>query len=388
MDDKGGDVISRFLFVSCAVLLAAFMLMDPRTATEAARNGLILWSGAVLPALLPFFIVCDLLVAMQVVRGIGLLLNSVMGPLFNLPGAAGFVLAMGFTSGFPTGAVLSNRLHQEGLLSHEEAQRLAVFTNNASPLFLLGVVGVGLFGSQQVGWLLAFSLYVSNLAVGMVLGRLSPRHRLKGEALANNISPRSSIFSSPGALLGESVKKGITNVLAVGGFIVLFSVAAAALNAWGITGMLGRLLQITGLSYGAGVATAVGLVEMTLGAQALSLAQGEILEQLLCLSAVLAWSGLSIQAQVIGMAAPLKISYSYLLKARLLQMALSVPLTLAGFFFLLNADTVFSLPAASLPSPSPLNFWQAAWIALFLSIAALLAAAGGARLFRTLTSSR
>jgi len=44
-----------------------------------------------------------------------------MRPVFKQPGAAGFVLAMGFTSGFPMGAVLTNKLYEKNLCTKEEA---------------------------------------------------------------------------------------------------------------------------------------------------------------------------------------------------------------------------------------------------------------------------
>ena len=60
-----------------------------------------------------------------------------MRPLFRLPGEAGFAVALGFTSGFPMGAILTASLKEQSLCTPQEAARLAAFTNNSSPLFLL-----------------------------------------------------------------------------------------------------------------------------------------------------------------------------------------------------------------------------------------------------------
>ena len=93
-----------------AVALAIFMIVEPAATLEASTTGLKLWFNAVLPALFPFFVVCDLLVALGVVHFMGVILEPVMRPVFRLPGAAGFVVAMGFTSGNPEGAVLTRQL--------------------------------------------------------------------------------------------------------------------------------------------------------------------------------------------------------------------------------------------------------------------------------------
>ncbi|MGE5544671.1 MAG: nucleoside recognition domain-containing protein, partial [Bacillota bacterium] len=102
-----------------AVALASFMIMEPAATLEAAAAGLKLWFRAVLPALFPFFVVCDLMVGLGVVRFLGVILEPVMRPLFRLPGQAGFVVAMGFTSGFPVGAVLTRQLYEKGSLSDD-----------------------------------------------------------------------------------------------------------------------------------------------------------------------------------------------------------------------------------------------------------------------------
>lgn len=197
-----------------AVALAIFMIVEPAATLEASTTGLKLWFNAVLPALFPFFVVCDLMVALGVVHFMGVILEPVMRPVFRLPGAAGFVVAMGFTSGFPVGAVLTRQLYEQGSLSNHEAERLASFTNNASPLFIIGVVGTGLLHNPVVGYLLAAAHYLSNLLVGFLIGRKAPQspggYRVRGNLLSLGLAEllRANRQSKgPGHMLGESIKR-------------------------------------------------------------------------------------------------------------------------------------------------------------------------------------
>src|SRR5690606_662226 len=113
------------------------------------------------------FIVAELLIKIRFVNFLGILLEPVMRPLFRLPGCSSLVVVMGFTSGFPIGAVLTKKLYDQEMLTLDEAERLLSFTNNASPLFILGAVGIGMFANPAVGYLLAIAHYSSNLLVGL-----------------------------------------------------------------------------------------------------------------------------------------------------------------------------------------------------------------------------
>src|SRR5690554_781339 len=119
------------------IILAGTMIIYPQSTFEGAVSGLKTWGLVLVPALLPFFIISQVLVELGVVRLLGVFLDPLMRPLFKQPGESGFVLAMGFTTGFPMGAVLTNTLYEKNMITREEAGRLIAFTNNSSPLFLL-----------------------------------------------------------------------------------------------------------------------------------------------------------------------------------------------------------------------------------------------------------
>ncbi|MBQ2035342.1 MAG: sporulation integral membrane protein YlbJ, partial [Peptococcaceae bacterium] len=104
---------SELFFMLLVLILTLLMLFYPEAAYEGACRGLSTWATHLLPSLLPFFIVADLLLSMGFVRFLGILFEPVMRPLFRLPGEAGFALALGFTSGFPMGAILTSSLKEQ-----------------------------------------------------------------------------------------------------------------------------------------------------------------------------------------------------------------------------------------------------------------------------------
>jgi sporulation integral membrane protein YlbJ len=328
---------SRIFFLIIILILTAFMIINPQETVTAAASGLKLWFSILLPALLPFFIVAELMVSLGFVNLLGVILEPIMRPIFRLPGCSSLVVVMGFTSGFPIGAVLSRKLYDENLLTAEETERLVSFTNNSSPLFILGAVGVGMFASPLIGYILAFSHYLSNILVGIMWRfRASPlsRARVNQPAIAAAWQAFLQQHNSRGigALLGDAIKNSLNNILAIAGFVIIFSVLTRMLAVWGIMDaaaiVLSGMFEFLSLPYQVAYGLGMGLFEITLGARTVVLAsQADLVYKLLAVSAILAFSGFSIIAQVMSVMAGTPVRLSFYVLSRLIQITLSLIIT-------------------------------------------------------------
>lgn len=171
-----------------ATIFTFSLIAFPEEAFEASIRGLNMWWEVVFPSLLPFFIICEMLIGFGVVKFIGVLLEPLMRPLFRVPGAGGFVWAMGIASGFPAGAKLTARLRQEGQLTRNEAERLVSFTNSSNPLFIFGAVSVGFFYNPHLGVILALSHYCGNFLVGLTMRFYGEDRREKEQRISKPLS--------------------------------------------------------------------------------------------------------------------------------------------------------------------------------------------------------
>ena len=158
----------QLLLPALAVIITISIVRFPDEAFKSALDGLDVWFTIVLPALLPFFIGSQLLMGLGVVHFMGVLLEPFMRPLFNVPGAGSFVMAMGLASGYPVGAMLTGKLVKSKLCNTWEAERLMSFTNTADPLFMVGAVAVGMF--KDVGWVLLLLWHcLSTFILGLIM---------------------------------------------------------------------------------------------------------------------------------------------------------------------------------------------------------------------------
>ncbi|KJS18987.1 MAG: hypothetical protein VR72_20965 [Clostridiaceae bacterium BRH_c20a] len=328
------------------------MILYPQSTFKGATFGLTTWATVLIPALLPFFIISDILVELGIVNFLGILLEPLMRPLFKQPGASGFVLAMGFTSGFPMGAVLTNTLFEKNLVTKDEAGRLLAFTNNSSPLFLLVAIPIGMFNNPSLGLLLLLAHYTANLTLGIFLGLTKKNNENLGFHYHDSLLKRSwrelltfQKKSKPfGALLGSAVNKAIQNILMIGGFVIFFAVLIEIFKETSLFYILSlffyKILHFTGINPVLSEAVTIGFFEMTLGTQKASQINASLTHQLMVVSLILGWSGLSIQAQVMSIAARNNIPIGYYVFGRFFQGILALIFTLLLYYSLAHISPV------------------------------------------------
>lgn len=329
-----------------AVTVVVAMVVDPESAFRSAAGGLHVWWEVVFPALLPFFIGGQVLMGLGVVHLLGVFMEPAMRPLFNVPGAGSFVIAMGLASGYPIGAVLTAQMRREGLVTREEAERLMSCANTADPLFMAGAVAVGMFGNARLAGLIMAAHYLGALATGVLMRfyradahATPPLGRREGalptRALAALAQARERDGRPLGRLLGDAVRNSVDTLLLIGGFIILFSVILQMLRE---TGILAALVTLIGWPLGRlGVdpATLPGLVsgifEITLGTQAVAGADASVLQRVVAAGAVVAWSGLSVLGQVAAVTQGTDIRLAPYVVARLFHALAAAVLTVLLF---------------------------------------------------------
>ncbi len=336
------DAMMSLLLVGVVVAVAASMILMPEPSFKAAERGLKVWWDIVLPALLPFFIAAELLMGSGVVHFMGVLLEPLMRPLFNVPGTGSFVLAMGMASGYPLGAALSARLTQDGLATKVESERLMCFCNTSDPLFMAGAVAVGMFKRVDISLFIMAAHYLSALTIGIIMrfwklrSPASPPIAASGEGFIVTRAYRAMRDAQRkeqkpfGELLGNAVTKSINTLLIILGFIVLSSVIFEVLKMAGAADALSSgflsLIPENIIPRSLHEPIVSGIFEITIGASMLAKAEAPLVTRVAVTSGLIAWSGLSVHAQVAAVIQPARMSVWPYMTTRVFQGLL------AGFY--------------------------------------------------------
>lgn len=345
-------ILKIIITISITIGVIISMLLAPTAALAAAVRAMNSWWANVVPSLLPFFICTEVLKSLGLINALGIWLTPIMRPLFHLPGAAALPLILGFFSGSPTAAIIVADLRRQELLTRNEAERLLAFTNNAGPLYIMLTVSCAL-DMPESGLLLALTHYPVNLLYGIILRFFANKDTANTKSANTEANPQTdtippthhakqnimhgwhALSDSPpplGVLLRDSSQKALQSIAMIGAFMLIFSLLLHALQFSGLLNLLNFcLLPLTVLPWLTPEtipALTQGLFEMTLGIVTLSesntIKNSAITEiqpefQLCTAAMILAWSGLSIHAQISGMISGTDIRLRYYLPCRLLH---------------------------------------------------------------------
>ena len=124
----------------------------------------------------------------------------------------------------------------------EEAERLISFTNNSGPLFIVGTVGISMFGDSRTGILLLLTHILSSISVGFLFRFWKSGHARRTSHL--DLSSENNVFfSNLGEVLASSIMNSINTILLIGCFIVLFSVVISMLEQSHTFEVAGKILS-------------------------------------------------------------------------------------------------------------------------------------------------
>ncbi len=380
-----------------AVLITLGVVLYSEQSFKAAYKGLLIWWEIVLPALLPFFILTEILFGLGVVHFIGTFLEPLMRPLFRIPGVGAFAFAMGLASGYPIGAKITGDLRRKNLCTKKEGERLLALCNTADPLFMIGAVSIGMFKISAISGILCICHYVAAILVGLVFrfyGKNSKEEKIAEQAriptksapvnplflfkksLIKMIAAREADKRTLGEIFGDAVSNSINTILLVGGFIITFSVLTELINHVQLS-LLDDILYYVFLfpfriPRNFLLPIFSGFFEITNGTSLTSSCDGSLFLRTAIANAIIAWSGLSVLAQTATMVKGTDLSLKPYVFARLLHAVLSAGMTFIWWQPLQTLSTVvFKNPFARLPLWGHMMYTSVIFL-IILAIASIL----------------
>lgn len=197
----------RLTATACAILV---LILDSRTASQAAASGIEVCIRTVIPSLFPFFLLS------------GYLTGNLQGgtwaaKLFRSPNSCGSVLLTGFLGGYPTGAKLTAQQFRSGTISKNQADRLMMFCSQAGPSFLFGIT-VGQLGDVRLAWLLWAVIIFSALSVAWLIPGNSEKQPISNQPQKITLT--------------EAMGASVRAMAGVCGWVMIFNVLISFLKRW------------------------------------------------------------------------------------------------------------------------------------------------------------
>lgn len=305
--------MKKILAIVAALCAMIALVTASSQVIESSRYALTICSELILPSLFPFFVMCGLLSRLGFPAFLGQLLAPASSRLFRVSGVGASALVVGLSGGYPMGAAYIADMQQNGEISLREAERLLAFCNNSGPAFIIGAVGVGVFGSVKIGLMLYLVHISAAVLTGILFRRVGGDERPSTEMFQQHQSMSLSIA------LPEAVRQAVLSVLNVCGFVVCFTVFTGLLDAGGFfSATAGVIAASTGAELHWARVLLTGILELGSSTAAMR-GLGAAPYSLALAAWVLGWGGISVQFQTMSVLADTDIKCALHLAGRLIS---------------------------------------------------------------------
>lgn len=357
------------LFLILVICLLIGIILYPEVSLKSAYDGLMTWFSVVLPSLLPFFIIAELLIEIGFVNILGNTLMPIMGPLFKVSGESAFPFAMSIISGYPVGPKLTSSLREKNLISKTEGERTLSFSSTSGPLFMLGAVSIGMLGNGKVAPLIMYPHYLGAITVGIIFRFYRkkeiptyPKGKSNMSIILNNLNKNYSI----GTILSNSVLKSINTLLLVGGFIIFYSMLTELIF---VSSVFNKLIysidNMVPLKINVELTKGfiAGLLEVTTGAKRIASININLIYKLILINFLIGWSGFSIHSQALSFISKTDMSSKLYIFSKLLHGIFSSFYT--GLLYMFKYKEY--IEPSFLPGPYYEYYFTGHWSIIFLN---------------------
>ncbi|NLC17330.1 MAG: hypothetical protein GX756_05565 [Clostridiales bacterium] len=295
------------IFFICVIIVS--ILINPVKYIQSALDGLIVWATVIVPAVFPFLFFSLALIELGMAQKISKIFYPLTSKLFKTGGVSAYIFFMSLISGYPIGAKLIEDFYNKGFIDSYEGARIISFCSMASPMFVLGSVGIGLLKSYAAGLILLISQILSNIINGLIFSNYKSKN-FQSKLL---IAPQTKNADN---VLSECVYNSVISVLTVGGFIAIFYMIAEILNDIYFLYPLRLILEKLGINENFSDGLTRGLIEITNGCLHISAQGGSLIQKTVCCGFLISWGGLSVHFQNLAFLTKsgIKISFYFLSK--------------------------------------------------------------------------
>ncbi|MCM1991076.1 sporulation integral membrane protein YlbJ [Oceanirhabdus seepicola] len=301
------------------------ILLNPKLCISSAHQGVKLFYNSVFPSLFPFTVITGLILSFNGINVYSRIFGKVLCKPLNLPPTASFPLIVSLICGFPLGAKYTGILSKENHLNYDNATTTLIVASNASPLFVIGIVGAVLLKNIKLGYILFFINIISCYITGYIF---SSKKAYSFTSLNNIKTTKVNV----GNAIKQSIEGALNTSLLVCAYITFFSVIIEYLNHYilnlfpDFNSLIGKML--------------FGIIEITNGITMISETDTSLLVKLILISFLISFSGLSIFSQVYSLVYNVNLSFKKYFGAKILQGVISS--CLISVFILFISITDFS----------------------------------------------
>lgn len=269
------------------IIIFLLILCFPELSIKGSKDGLLLWYNTMIPTLLPFIILSNTMILVDAIEYFTFLFYPIYKMIPRLLDCFASLFFIGFFCGYPMGAKMIDDFIVQKKLSRSQGLFLLCICNNASPMFLIGYVGIAILKHSLSIPILLSCIYLPILFFFIL-----------GICFCPSLILTTSYPPVPNKTVHNEMDvmaDSFAIILKIGGYIMLFSIFV-------------RFLLILPIPNYPFKALLLGMSEVTTGIQYVNLLHIPHMKKTALIGAAAAFGGLSSIAQTKSVLSKSKLS--------------------------------------------------------------------------------
>lgn len=310
---------TSFVYMLFTILILYFllcMILQPAKFISQSLNGISAWAFNVLPSVLPFMFFTKVLSALDFMPKLTRPFSKLSQKVFKTPPISIYAFTMAILSGYPVGSKMVADLYMQGKISKEDAFKMSSFCSTSGPMFIIGAVGIGMFNSSKIGYILFLSHVIGAVLNGILYRNFKLKDKDQTNTITNDNNTTKTHFNLSEIVLGSTL-----SILSVGCIITIFFIVIECFSP-----ILSLLPNNIAYFF-------EGLIEITKGCIDLSTLSNKFLAVALC-SFTISFGGISTILQSITMLSNLQMPVKFFTLQKFTHACLSLIVTVILLLFI------------------------------------------------------
>lgn len=200
------------------IIVFIFLLLTPEITASGALKGLDLWYKALIPSLMPFMFLSDVIINMNLTSGINLIMRPLTS-LLSIKKEAGYAIFAGLFFGYPACAVTSIEMQKNNILDKKSAEICVCAFNNVSPAFISGYICRTVLDDRRLIIPVFVIQYLSILINAFIIRILLFK---KTDTDISSVSV--STPKTEKNIINTALNNSLINIARLGGYVIIFSI--------------------------------------------------------------------------------------------------------------------------------------------------------------------
>ena len=205
------DIITIYLLLIIELLI----LFKSKIIIKNVYETTILFVNSIMPSIFPNMVISNMMIKQDISKVIPNKVINLFNKLFNFNKNVTTLFIISFLTGTPTNIININEYENKGLITEIEAEYLSYITHFINPLFVISIVGIGIFNSVKIGLLLLLMQFISNIIKAFIFKNKFNKATNK----TNNFKDKNIIDN-----FKDSINLSINSILIIFGIIVMFNI--------------------------------------------------------------------------------------------------------------------------------------------------------------------